>query len=91
MSELKKNEPTSLTDEQLDAIAGGLIIDEGPSANPATRYAVVDDKTGQAICFTNELQEALITCNGGRSGQEERYEPTIITPQQYEERFGIAW
>ena len=37
MSELKKNEPTSLTDEQLDAIAGGLIIDEGPSANPATR------------------------------------------------------
>lgn len=85
----------NLTDEQLDAIAGGYIVDVGVN-NPKfdRRYAVVNDKTGGTILFTNDLGYAegqADTLTEKVSYLDWLYSKRIITPDDYESIFGRSF
>ena len=72
MDKPKANNLSELTDEQIDAISGGYILDLCGMSNP-TEYALVDDKTGDVICYANTLKglketKAARRCSDERTG-----------------------
>lgn len=81
MDKPKAKNLSELTDEQIDAISGGYILDLCGMSNP-TEYALVDDKTGDVICYANTLQGLKETRAARRCSDE------IITLDDYQNIFG---
>lgn len=73
--------PTALTDEQLDAISGGLIV--SMPTNKYNKFAVVHDKTGILIRQERTLDEAIDS-----SSWYDGVSETLITRDQYKIWYG---
>ena len=70
-----------LTDEQLDAFAGGYILDLCGVHNPS-EYALVNDKTGEIICYSN------IIYGISEDRRTSRYSHEVITLDDYKKIYG---
>ena len=81
MDKPKASNLNALSDDQIDGIAGGYILDLCGWANP-TEYALVDDKTGDVICYANTLQGIKETKAARRQSHE------VITLDEYQGIFG---
>lgn len=83
-----------LTDEEIEALAGGYIVDMGVQPDDTyDRYAVVDYKTGNIIAKTTTLADAKAYVNGSKApgeGVNPRWKglDAVISPFGYEELFG---
>ena len=95
MDTSKNNGLDNLSDDQVERISGGYIVDQGPDYNGSFPYVVVDDKDGHAITHCNNLDAAYETCAGGFDNAVWKMVPSqstrIITPAEYKEIFGKDW
>lgn len=88
MGDMKAKGLNDLSDEQVDTIAGGFIVDRGEEAcDSGARYAIVDDisgeMVGQAASFGDARAFALDSMSrGARTGK------AVITLEEYEKIFG---
>lgn len=75
----------NLTDEQVEAIAGGWIVDMGET--DGSRYVIVEDISGEVLGQASDFNDARniaksLTSQGERAGK------AMITPEEYEKFFG---
>lgn len=72
-----------LTDEQLDAIAGGYILDRGERwYGLNSRYMIIDDKTGEVLTGSDHANYAETIADARDVSQR------FITLEEYEQIFG---
>lgn len=84
---------TDVSDEQLEAIAGGVILDMGDDYEGEDRFVLIDDKSGKAVMYADSLEPCIVRANGGPagtgpSGSGRTFDTTVITPEEYKARFG---
>lgn len=77
-----------LSDEQMDGIAGGLIIDRGEDYDGEDRFVLVTDKEGKPILYADNIERCIVQANGGHKFTGPTYDTTVITPEEYEAKFG---
>lgn len=78
----------NLSDEQVEAIAGGWIVDRGEQSDAGgDRFVIVEDITGEVMGQAADFNGAR---NYARSlaAQGERTGKAVITPAEYEQMFG---
>lgn len=93
MAESKNGGLTDLSDEQIDAIAGGYIVDMGPQPDDSyNRYVLVKDKTGEIITMTSDIESAEWMARPIMSGYEaveqKGASTKVISVGEYESIFG---
>ena len=94
MDNEKLNNMNSLSDDALDAVSGGYILDRGTDIEDSFRYVVIDPKTGDSVSYNNDLASAQQMANGAFNDPWRnfpKYGDEIITPDQYKEIFGKSW
>lgn len=88
MGDTKAKGLHSLSDEQIDGIAGGFIVDRGEQASdPSARFVVVEDITGDVVGHAASYGDArafALECSsqGARTGK------AVLTLEEYEKIFG---
>ena len=82
MADKNLNNLENLTDEQLEAVAGGMILDLGEDTPYRYRYAVIDDKTGKTLIFSDDLDHADTMADARDVSSK------VITLKEYESIFG---
>lgn len=76
-----------LSDDELEAVAGGWIVDMGPQEDESyNRYAYVD-YFGEVKTYTSTLEDAQDIANRNKATGG-FYNSALMTIEQYEERFG---
>lgn len=83
----------SLTDDELDAISGGYILDNGEDAGEF-RYMLVHERTGITFAYCGDLgeMENLVDAHNAHYNDDFMYaSKRIITRGQYQEIFGRDW
>ncbi|MDO4534112.1 MAG: hypothetical protein Q4C36_10395 [Coriobacteriia bacterium] len=65
----------------MDAVAGGYILDLSGLSNPS-EFALVNDQTGEIICYSNIIYGVL----EDRSASKHSHE--VITLDEYKKIFG---
>ncbi|MDO5107484.1 MAG: hypothetical protein Q4D39_04325 [Coriobacteriaceae bacterium] len=83
MDENTKMTASELTDEQLDAVSGGLIVQL--SGDGCYKYAVVNDETGR-ILYQNPTLESAKAYSRMFGTSSER----VITMDEFERIFGMG-
>lgn len=93
MENQKPKSLNSISDDELDAISGGYILDQGEDAG-IFRYMLVQDRTGLtcAYCESIEDMEKRIDEYNGRYKDDFLHaSKQVITRDQYREIFGKEW
>lgn len=95
MKDPKINGMRRLTDEQVESVAAGYILDQGEDAG-VYRYMIISDVAGFTLDWFPTLegaQEEIDRRNSNRPGSDPGYiiHKTVITRDQYKEIFGRDW
>lgn len=83
----------SLTDDELDAISGGYILDNGEDYGEF-RYMLVMDRTGVTLAYCGSLEEMENRVDAHNATYKDDFmhaSKGIITREQYKEIFGHEW
>lgn len=81
---------SSLTDDELEAIAGGYILDMGEGEGDS-RYFLIQDRTGRALAKSGDLEEVQRQIDKSNACAPEGYvlaTKGVITFDQYKQMYG---
>lgn len=80
----------SLSDDELDAVSGGYILDMGEGEGDS-RYFLIQDSTGRALAKSGELEEIQRQIDKSNACAPEGYvlaTKDVITFDQYKQKYG---
>lgn len=87
MDEQNVHDLDNLSDEELEDVAGGWIVDMGPQPDESYNRYVYIDYFGNVQTYTSTLEDAQYIANNNKATGG-FYNSAIMTLEQYEERFG---
>ena len=85
MDESKLKNLTDLTEEELDAITGGYILDFGADCGDSCRWALVRDGDGEVVCYASSRESIENLIPYKPLG---KYSYDVITLDDYERIYG---
>ena len=81
------DDPIELSEDQLDGITGGYILDmKGYPMN--VPYCVVDDKWGRMLAVVGSKEAAEDLCTRAEGWSSRKYNKQVITIDEYYQVFG---
>lgn len=93
MDTSKPKSLNSISDDELDAISGGYILDQGEDAG-IFRYMLVQDHTGLTCAYCENLEDMekrIDEYNARNKNDFLHASKKVITRAQYKEIFGQEW
>lgn len=87
MEEKHANGLDNLSDDELEAVSGGWIVDMGPQEDESYNRYVYVDYFGEIKTYTSTLEDAQDIANRNKNTGG-FYNSAVMTLEQYEERFG---
>ena len=88
MGETNNDGLRGLSDDQVDSVSGGYILDRGPNYRGSLPYVVIDDETGKTVSYCSCLEAAHNACGPYYEHGWVSYDKQIITLDEYREIFG---